>query len=139
MGYNAWMAFRYEMIRSRKGDVLIGDASVGEAVATALGVPLHRVNELWRQAELDKKDQDWYRSRARTLNSLYQDWFTERQTNGFGTERERKIVSAIEVFNMVNKEYMSDINRYVDTKFITMNEEMTIELMEREAKRKAAD
>lgn len=139
MAYNAWMAFRYDMIRSRKGDILVDDTSTGEAVAIALGVPLHRVNELWRQSELGRKDQDWYRARARTVNSLYQDWYTERVTNGPGTERERKIVAAIETFNMVNKEYMSDIGRYVDKKFITMNEEMTIELMEREAKRKAAE
>lgn len=139
LAYNAWMAFRWEIIRSRKGDMLLDDVTTGEAIATALGVPLHRVNELWRQAELGRKDQDWYRARARQVNSLYEDWFFERQTNGFGTERERKLVSAIETFNIIHQEYMPEINRYVNDKFITMNEEMTIELMKREAKRKAAE
>lgn len=139
MAYNAWMAFRYDIIRSRKGDMLIDDVSTGEAIATALGVPLHRVNELWRQAEFGRKDQEWYKARARTVSALYEDWFFERQTNGIGGKRERQIVAAIETFNMVHKEYMQDINRYVNKKFITMDEELTIELMEKEAKRKVAE
>jgi hypothetical protein len=138
MAYNAWMAFRHEIYRSRKGDVLLDDVSTGEAIALALGVPLHRINELWRQAEMDTKDQDWYRARARTVSSLYNDWYTERLNNGYGTQREKEIIAGIEEFNAIHQPYMDEINRYVDKKFITMNEEMTIKLLEREAKQEAA-
>lgn len=139
MAHNAWMAFRWEIYRSRRGDVLLDDVSTGEAIATALGVPLHRVNELWRQSEIARKDQDWYRARARQVSTLYNDWYTERLNNGFGTAREKEIIAAIEVFNAIHGPYMSEINRYVDKKFITMNEEMTIKLMEKEAKQRAAE
>lgn len=137
MAHNAYYAFKDGILRSRKGDVLLDDVSTGEAIATALGVPLHRVNELWRQAELSRKDQDWYGARAREVNTLYSDWHNERLTNGIGTKRERVIVGAIEKFYQLNAPYMSDIKRYVDSKFITMNEELTIEMMEREFKKEA--
>ena len=139
MAVNSWYAFKDGVYRSRKGDMLLDDVTTGEAIATALGVPLHRVNELWRQAEFSRKDNEWYRARAKEVNSLYQEWFYERRVNGFGTDRERIIVGAIEKFYQLNQPYISEINRYIDDKFITMNEEMTIELMKREAKRKAAE
>jgi hypothetical protein len=139
MSYNAWTAFRWGIIRSRKGDLLASDLPTGEAVAIALGVPLHKVNELWREAEFAKKDVAWYRSKARQISALYQDWHFERETNGIGTERERQLISAIETAVMLNQEYMPEINRYVDKKFITMLEEQTVEILKRETKRKAAE
>ena len=139
MAHNAWTAFRWGIIRSRKGDLLADDLPTGEAVAIALGVPLNKINELWREAEFAKKDVAWYRSKARQINSLYQDWFYERETNGYGTKRERQLISAIETAIMLNQEYMPEINRYIDKKFITMLEEQTVEILKRETKRKAAE
>lgn len=139
MAANAWTAFRWDIIRSRKGDLLAKDLPTGEAIAIALGVPLHKVNELWREAEFAKKDVEWYRSKAKMISSLYQDWYFERETNGPGTKRERELISAIETANMMYQEYLPEINRYVDKKFITMLEEQTVEILKRETKRKAAE
>ncbi|RTL05367.1 hypothetical protein EKK58_08175 [Candidatus Dependentiae bacterium] len=139
MAHNAWIAFRWGIIRSRKGDILADDLPTGEAVAIALGVPLHKVNELWREAEFARKDVAWYRSKAKMISQLYQDWHFERETNGPGTKREREIISAIETANIMYQEYMPEINRYIDKKFITMAEEQTIEILKRETKRKAAE
>ncbi len=139
MAANAWTAFRWDIIRSRKGDLLAKDLPTGEAVAIALGVPLHKVNELWREAEFAKKDTDWYRSKAKMISQLYQDWHFERETNGPGTKKERELISAIETANMMYQEYLPEINRYVDKKFITMLEEQTVEILKRETKRKAAE
>jgi len=139
MAANAWTAFRWGIIRSRKGDLLAKDLPTGEAVAIALGVPLHKVNELWREAEFAKKDTDWYRSKAKMISQLYQDWHFERETNGIGTKKERELISAIETANMMYQEYLPEINRYVDKKFITMLEEQTVEILKRETKRKAAE
>ena len=139
MAANAWTAFRWDIIRSRKGDLLAKDLPTGEAIAIALGVPLHKVNELWREAEFAKKDTDWYRSKAKMISQLYQDWHFERETNGIGTKKERELISAIETANMMYQEYLPEINRYVDKKFITMLEEQTVEILKRETKRKAAE
>ena len=139
MAANAWTAFRWGIIRSRKGDLLADDLPTGEAIAIALGVPLHKVNELWREAEFAKKDVEWYRSKAKMISQLYQDWHFERETNGPGTKKEREIISAIETANMMYQEYLPEINRYVDKKFITMLEEQTVEILKRETKRKAAE
>ena len=139
MAANAWTAFRWDIIRSRKGDLLAKDLPTGEAIAIALGVPLHKVNELWREAEFAKKDTDWYRSKAKMISQLYQDWHFERETNGPGTKKERELISAIETANMMYQEYLPEINRYVDKKFITMLEEQTVEILKRETKRKAAE
>lgn len=139
MAYNAWTAFRWGIIRSRKGDILADGLPTGEAVAIALGVPLHKVNDLWREAEFAQKDVAWYRSKAKMISQLYQDWYFERETNGPGTKREREIISAIETANMMYQEYMPEINRYIDKKFITMAEEQTIEILKRETKRKAQE
>lgn len=137
--YNAWLAFRYREFQSRRGDVLLNDVTFGEGVALAFGVPLERVNEQWRQAEMSKKDQDWYKAKAKVLQGFYNDWYEERRRNGFGTDREREIISSIEMFYQLHQGYISDINRYVDKKFITMNEEMTVELMKRELKKRASE
>ena len=139
MAANAWTAFRWDIIRSRKGDLLAKGLPTGEAVAIALGVPLHKVNELWREAEFAKKDTDWYRSKAKMISQLYQDWHFERETNGPGTKKERELISAIETANMMYQEYLPEINRYIDKKFITMLEEQTVEILKRETKRKAAE
>ena len=139
MAANAWTAFRWDIIRSRKGDLLAKDLPTGEAIAIALGVPLHKVNELWREAEFAKKDVEWYRSKAKMISQLYQDWHFERETNGPGTKKERELISAIETANMMYQEYLPEINRYVDKKFITMLEEQTVEILKRETKRKAAE
>lgn len=139
MAANAWTAFRWDIIRSRKGDLLAKDLPTGEAIAIALGVPLNKVNELWREAEFARKDTEWYRSKARMISQLYQDWHFERETNGYGTKKERELLSAIETANMLYREYLPEINRYIDKKFITMLEEQTVEILKRETKRKAAE
>ena len=73
------------------------------------------------------------------ISQLYQDWHFERETNGPGTKKERELISAIETANMMYQEYLPEINRYVDKKFITMLEEQTVEILKRETKRKAAE
>jgi hypothetical protein len=139
MAMNAFDAFRWEVLSSRRGDTLADNIPTGEAVATALGVPLHKVNELWREAAFAKKDTEWYRSQARRVSSLYQDWYRERERNGYGTQREKEIIAGIELFNQNYQEYMPEIDRYIDKKFITMLEEQTVEILKRETKRKAAE
>lgn len=139
MAVNAFDAFRWGVLSSRRGDVLADNVPTGEAVATALGVPLHKVNELWREVAFAKKDVEWYRSQARRVSSLYQDWYKERERNGPGTQREKEIIAGIEVFNKEYQEYMPEINRYIDKKFTTMLEEQTVEILKRETKRKAAE
>jgi hypothetical protein len=139
MAMNAFYAFRDGILRSRKGDVLLDDVTTGEAIAMALGLPLHRVNELWRQGEMGRREVESYRREAKVLSGLYNDWYNERLVNGYGTEQEKRIIASIEEFNRLNMDIMSEINRYVDKKFISMLEEQTIELMEKQAKREAAD
>ncbi len=139
MAVNAFDAFRWGVLSSRRGDTLADNVPTGEAVATALGVPLHKVNELWREVAFAKKDVEWYRSQAKRVSSLYQDWYRERERNGPGTQREKEIIAGIEVFNKEYQEYMPEINRYIDKKFTTMLEEQTVEILKRETKRKAAE
>lgn len=139
MAHNAFDAFRYEAINARSGDQLAKNLPTGEAVAIALGVPLHKVNELWREAAFAKQDQEWYRSMAKRVSSLYREWYDERERNGAGTDREAEIIAGIEFFNKYYQEYMPEINRYIDKDFTTMLEEQTVEILKRETKRKAAE
>lgn len=139
MAHNAFDAFRYEAINARSGDQLAKNLPTGEAVAIALGVPLHKVNELWREAAFAKQDQEWYRSMAKRVSSLYREWYDERERNGAGTDREAEIIAGIEFFNKHYQEYMPEINRYIDKDFTTMLEEQTVEILKRETKRKAAE
>ena len=139
MAHNAFDAFRYEAINARSGDQLAKNLPTGEAVAIALGVPLHKVNELWREAAFAKQDQEWYGSMAKRVSSLYREWYDERERNGAGTDREAEIIAGIEFFNKYYQEYMPEINRYIDKDFTTMLEEQTVEILKRETKRKAAE
>ena len=71
------------------GSVLDVTASKGEAIAMALGVPLHKVNAYWREVEAQRKDEDFRRQVGKEISSLYQEWFAEREANGSGTQREK--------------------------------------------------
>lgn len=139
MAYNAWMAFKYETYRTRTGGVMDDQVSTGEAIALALGVPLNKVNEYWRETEARQNDVEDYKSVAKKINSLYQDWFFERKTNGYGTEQERIILGQLEVLYKLHQEDMPEIKRFINKEFVTMNEQMTIELAKRDAERRAKE
>lgn len=140
LAYNGYMALRYDMYRSRRGDVISDDVTTGEAVAIALGLPVAEVNGTWRNIELIKKDSQHYKDLANRVNGLWNDLYDERLRNGHGTDRERKIISALETVYAIYTPYeIQQMERYVDKKFVTMNEELMIEMMKREAAKGATE
>lgn len=137
MAYNAWKAWNFEQIFSRSGSVMDVTASKGEAIAMALGVPLHKVNAYWREVEAQRKDEDFRRQVGKEISSLYQEWFAEREANGSGTQREKIIIGQIEALNRLHMDDMPNIQKYVNKNFISKIEQQTLEIQEREVMRKA--
>ena len=140
LGYNAYMAMRYELYRTRRGDVVSDDINSAEAVALALGVPLGKINEVWRDIELTKSDKKHHMDIAKRVTGIWQDLYDERRRNGFGTDRERKLMSALEtIYAIYTPLEIREFERYVDKSPMTMNEELTIEILKREALKGAAE
>jgi len=139
MVYNGWLAFQYEMYRSKSGDMIADDITTGEGIALALGVPLNKVNEYWRETQARRNEIEDFKSVAKEINKLYQDWFFERKTNGYGTKQEKIILGQLEWLYKLHQEDMPEIKRFINKEFITKNEQMTIELAKRDAERRAKE
>lgn len=140
LAYNGYMALRYEIYKTRKGDVIADDVSSGEGIAMALGLPLAKINSAWRNIEMIKKDTQHSKDLGARVSALWQDLHDERLRNGSGTERERVIISALEtVYAIYTPQELKDMERFVDKKFITMNEELMIEMMKREAMKERSE
>ena len=134
LGYNAYMAMRYGVYQTRRGDVISDKLTDADAVAIALGVPLGEVNKVWRNIEMTKADKGHYQDIAKRVTGIWQDLYDERRRNGTGTDRERKLISALETVYAIYTPYeIQQFERYVDKSPITMNEELMIEILKREA------
>lgn len=134
LGYNAYMAMRYGVYQTRRGDTISDDLNSADAVAIALGVPLGAVNEVWRNIEMVKNDKKHHMDTAKRVAGIWQDLHDERRRNGTGTDRERVLISALETIYSIYTPYeIQQFERYVDKSVITMNEELMIEMLKREA------
>lgn len=134
LAHNAYIALRYGEYQTRSGSTLSDQISTQEGIALALGLPLAEINSAWRNIDLLKKDANLHKDLAKKVSGLWQDLATEVRRHGHGTDQERKIRSALEVLYLsLTPLEIREMERYVDKSTITMNEELMIEMMKREA------
>jgi len=140
LAYNAYMAVRWGEYRTRRGDTISSDIDTAEGIALALGVPLGEINKVWRDIELTKMDKKHHMDVAKRVTGIWQELNAEYRHNGHDTERARQLMSALEViYTIYTPLEIREFERYVDKSPITMNEELMIEILKREALKGAAE
>jgi hypothetical protein len=140
LAYNAYMAVRWGEYRTRRGDTISSDIDTAEGIALALGVPLGEINKVWRDIELTKMDKKHHMDVAKRVTGIWQELNAEYRHNGHDTERARQLMSALEViYTIYTPLEIREFERYVDKSPMTMNEELMIEILKREALKGAAE
>ncbi len=135
MLYNAIVAWKHEEYRLRNGVTLRDDMNSKEAFALAMGIPLEKVNQYWRDIKNMRSDTDYYRDRANTVSRLWTEHLREIKANG-DSERARKIQAAIaEVYRIESPYGRMQIDRFTDKNALTENEELYLQLMKTDAAR----
>ncbi len=136
LAYNAIVAYNYGEYRLRDGTVVRDDIDTKEAAAIAMGIPLEKMNEVWRDIKFLKKDKGYYQDRAKVISSLYADHLAEIRANG-QSERARKIQEAIsEAYRQESPFARAKIDSYVDKDIITLNEELILQILKTDSARR---
>lgn len=138
MYHNAYRAFRYQQYQLRNsGGVVLEGITTGEAVAMAFGIPLERINSVWDEIEVRKKDTEYFKATAKDISRLYSDLQFEVNTNGWGTDLGRSLERDIATMYAIHGPDMYKIQPYINNKFITMYEQTVINQAKRDAEKQA--
>jgi len=106
-------------------------------MAIALGVPLDKVNSVWNEIEMRKKDEEYYKGLGKKVSSLFHDLHVEVEKNGWGTKQGQVYEDAIARFYAIHSTETYKFKRYIDNKFITMYEQTVINQAKRDAEKQA--
>ncbi len=140
MYHNAYLAFKNEQYQLRNsGDNVVDGLTRSEAFMMAMGIPLEKVNAVWDEIELRKKDTEYYKEVAKKINRFYNDLHIETRANGWDTELARNLTLDIETLYAIHSDEFFKISPYIEDKFITMYEETVINRLRMEAEKQARE
>jgi hypothetical protein len=136
LGYNSYMAFKYGEYQTKSGRTITGELDGSDAAAIALGIPLSKVNDVWRNIEMLKKDTQYYKDRAKRITAIVQDMNWEYEHNGWDTKKAdilRKSYETIYAMEGLDPYDIQQINRYVDTSVLTLSEQTVLKILRTDA------
>ena len=136
LGYNAYMAVRYGQYRTKGGTTIDTTITPMESAAIALGVPIEKVNEAWRTIDMKKRDKTYQQSVGMKISGLFADLGEEYRIGSWDSDRANNIRKAISMsYSLHTPLEVSEIDRYVDKKGISLNESLIVDILRNEQKK----
>ena len=140
MIYNGYYAILHGLYFNKKGDMQASELTTSEGVALLLGVPIEKINETWRDIAFLAKEEKHSKDLGARISGFWQDLHREWEINGHGTKRERTIMDSLSnIYAIYPQDVLKSAEKYVDKKFISMNEDLFIKLLERQANKGATE
>ena len=134
MVYNGYYAILHGLYYSKRGELQDSTMSTAEGVAVLLGVPLEKINESWRNIAFLAKEEQHSKDLGKRITYFMEALNKEWTMNGTGTQQEKIIMDSISnIYAIYPPDVLKSAERYVDKKFLSMNEELFIKLLERQA------
>jgi hypothetical protein len=129
MAYNTYMAYRFSEYWTRSGLLVASDVTSREAIFIALGVPLEKINQPWRDADIKSETSDYYREQGKLATSYINQLNDELEKFGNTSKAEELREAFVLLMNVHTAEERMRIYSFLDPSVKSLHEQLTIDLM----------